>query len=412
MKIWLVNDGENLPIDGENPRLQRMGLLANCLTNLGVDVLWWQSTFDHYKKRFRYQECQDTAINDKLRLILIHSVGYNKNVCVRRLYHHYDEARQFYKKALNFEKPDVMVVCMLTIAFTHYATKYAKKNNIPIIVDVRDLNPDVYVSPFHGITKALVKIGIKPLQWCLSNSLKRASGLIGTTQPYLDWALAYAGRTQCDNDRVYFVSYQDKGLRTSLENRERWSKFKTSTRLTCCFFGQFGRLVDFDTIIATAALCKKNDTPVNFILCGSGEYLEKYKTIVNEKQLDNVFLPGWVNQDDIQDVGYISDLGLMSYYDDKNFNMQMTNKFSEYLSLGLGILLQPTGVMLDVIKKNSCGVHFKNAEELHIILNSFITNPENLKKMKSNARELFEKEFSAQKVYTEYGKFLMSNAKK
>ena len=122
-----------------------------------------------------------------------------------------------------------------------------------------------------------------------------------------------------------------------------------------------------------------------------------------------MFLPGWVNQDDIQDVGYISDLGLMSYYDDKNFNMQMTNKFSEYLSLGLGILLQPTGVMLDVIKKNSCGVHFKNAEEL---LNSFITNPENLKKMKSNARELFEKEFSAQKVYTEYGKFLMSNAKK
>lgn len=116
-------------------------------------------------------------------------------------------------------------------------------------------------------------------------------------------------------------------------------------------FGQFGRLVDFDTIIATAALCKKNDTPVNFILCGSGEYLEKYKTIVNEKQLDNVFLPGWVNQDDIQDVGYISDLGLMSYYDDKNFNMQMTNKFSEYLSLGLGILLQPTGVMLDVIKR-------------------------------------------------------------
>lgn len=41
--------------------------------------------------------------------------------------------------------------------------------------------------------------------------------MIGTTQPYLDWALAYAGRTQCDNDRVYFVSYQDKGLRTSLE---------------------------------------------------------------------------------------------------------------------------------------------------------------------------------------------------
>ena len=125
-----------------------------------------------------------------------------------------------------------------------------------------------------------------------------------------------------------------------------------------------------------------------------------------------MFLPGWVNQDDIQDVGYISDLGLMSYYDDKNFNIQMTNKFSEYLSLGLGILLQPTGVMLDVINKNSCGVHFKNAEELDIILNSFITNPENLKKMKSNARELFEKEFSAQKVYTEYGKFLMSNAKK
>ena len=410
MRVWLIKDGENLPID-EKSRLQRMGLLANFLTQMGVEVIWWQSTFNHFRKIFRFREEKDIQVNSFLKLKLIHSVGYKKNVSIRRLFHHYDVAKQFYKKAKKEDKPDVILVAMPTIAFTYYATKFAKKYGIPIIVDIRDLNPDVYVSPFHGLLKLIVRIGIKPLQCCLRNSLKKADGIVGTTQPYLDWALCYAGRKQKENDRIFFVSYLDKGLPTKLTANSKWTSFQTGKFLTCCFYGQFGRLVDFDTIIQAAELCKKNNLLVRFILCGSGELLEYYKKVIADKKLDNVFLPGWVNQEDIRDISLISDLGLMAYHDDKNFNMQITNKFSEYLSFGLGVLLQPTGVMQEMIEKNACGVHFNDSTDLFKQLESLYNSPNKLNSMKRNARILFEREFVADKVYMEYAKYIIANAK-
>ena len=39
IKVWLVNEGENLPEDDNNPRLQRMGLLAYEVEKLGAEVI-------------------------------------------------------------------------------------------------------------------------------------------------------------------------------------------------------------------------------------------------------------------------------------------------------------------------------------------------------------------------------------
>ena len=47
-------------------------------------------------------------------------------------------------------------------------------------------------------------------------------------------------------------------------------------------------------------------------------------------------MTGWVDEDDIQAIGQIADIGLMAYKDSKNYELQMPNKFCEYLSLGLG----------------------------------------------------------------------------
>ena len=88
---------------------------------------------------------------------------------------------------------------------------------------------------------------------------------------------------------------------------------------------------------------QKNGVKALFLLCGEGETLQHCRDRVKERELTNVELPGWVNKTDIADIGFVSDAGLMAYQNDDNFNMQMPNKFSEYLSLGLAILLQPTG---------------------------------------------------------------------
>lgn len=411
MLIWLVNEGENLPGDDNNPRLQRMGLLAYELEKLGFNIVWWQSTFNHYQKKFRYYEDKDIKLTDKLDMKLLHSCGYSKNVSVKRMYHEWKTAYKFYKKAKNEPYPSVIVSAMPTIAQAYYTVKFGKKNKIATIVDLRDLNPDVFVSPFNGIMRVIVSIGIQPLRWMLGWTVKNATGLVGTTQPYLDWGLKYAKRDQGENDRIFFVSYPDNGITTQLSENSHWKKYLNYQGIICCFFGQFGQLVDFDTLIETAEICKEQKLEIKFLLCGKGELLEKYKKIVKEKELDNVDLPGWVNQTDIADIGYISDVGLMAYKKNDNFDMQMPNKFSEYLSLGLQIMLQPAGVMKTVIEDYNCGIHYENAYELFENLKALSDDKKLLNKMKENSRRLFEEKFAVSKVYREYGNHIINVAK-
>lgn len=413
MRIWLINEGENLPGDDNNPRLQRMGLLAYEVSKFdGVEVVWWQSTFNHYQKKFRCHKDKMVQLKDNLVLRMLHSYGYKKNVSLRRMAHELKTARKFYKMAENEPLPDVMVSAMPTVAQAHYVVKFGRKHNIPVLVDLRDLNPDVFVSPFTGLAKKIVALGIKPLQWMLGNALQHANGLVGTTEPYLNWGLNYAKRERGENDRVFFVSYPDGGVATSLSDNSRWQQYEGFDGIICSFFGQFGQLVDFDTVIDAAALCKKNQVKALFLLCGKGELLEHYQNVVKERELDNVVLPGWVNKTDIADIGYISDVGLMAYKNDDNFNMQMPNKFSEYLSLGLAILLQPSGVMQKVIADNDCGMRYESAEQLFDAVKELSQDKAKLERFKKNSRALFEREFSVEKVYREYGEYLIKNGQK
>ena len=50
MHIWLLKDGENLPIDGSH-RKMRTWLMAEALLRAGHSVTWWSSTHNHQKKK-------------------------------------------------------------------------------------------------------------------------------------------------------------------------------------------------------------------------------------------------------------------------------------------------------------------------------------------------------------------------
>ena len=119
-----------------------------------------------------------------------------------------------------------------------------------------------------------------------------------------------------------------------------------------------------------------------------------------------------MNKTDIADIGFIADAGLMAYQNDENFNMQMPNKFSEYLSLRLAILLQPTGVMEKVIADHQCGVRYDNANELYEAVKALAEDREKLELYKKNSRAVFEQYFSVEKIYREYGEYIIKNAKK
>ena len=81
-------------------------------------------------------------------------------------------------------------------------------------------------------------------------------------------------------------------------------------------------------------------------------------------------------------------------------NLVSPNKFFDYISSGLPILINYPGWLSDLVLKYDIGVNVP-PNDSHLFAKSLITllkSPENLKIMGKNARELAENKFSRRKL--------------
>lgn len=395
--IWLIRVGETLPSDEGEQRLFRMGLIANELVNKNANVIWWASTFDHNKKEFRANKATNIIINENYHIQLLHGCGYKRNASIGRFRHYAIEKKQFAKFANRMEKPDLIYVAIPNIDLARAAVMFGKKNNIPVIVDIRDMWPDIYVE-LAIKAKSLVKLAIIPLRRQLKYTLKHCKGIFATSDKFLDWGLHYAQREKQESDDFFYVSYPDTNVPVALKNLNYWYDMGIQKDdLVCCFFGQFGYAVDLDTVMNAAVKLHEANAKVKFVICGVGEKINDYKEIV--KNVDNVIFPGWVNRKQICELGKISHVGLLSYRKSKNYEWSMPNKFCEYLALGQALLIQPNGMMEEMAKKHNCGVRYDNVEELVQTLIYFDTHRDEVMEMKEKSRKLYDESFRADVVY-------------
>src|SRR5439155_9149672 len=145
MRVWLITVGEPLPVDGTGDRPYRTGLLARFLIEAGHEVLWWSSTLDHIRKRLRAPESVSLDVEDKLRLVLLHGMPYRRNVSISRLINHIGIAREFERLAPAQPRPDIIVCSLPTLELSDAATRFGGEHGIPVVLDVRDLWPDIFV---------------------------------------------------------------------------------------------------------------------------------------------------------------------------------------------------------------------------------------------------------------------------
>jgi hypothetical protein len=144
-RIWLVKLGETLPIGTNKKRLLRTGLLAEILAKEGHEVTYWCSTFDHFNKENRFAEDTEIETEEGYRLKLLNGKAYLKNVSIDRLINHRQIAKKFkeqiYKEG---NKPDLILTSIPTVELAYECVKFGKKFDIPVLLDIRDLWPDIF----------------------------------------------------------------------------------------------------------------------------------------------------------------------------------------------------------------------------------------------------------------------------
>ena len=334
-RIWLITIGEPIPLNNFcQDRLFRTGNFANYLARHDHEVIWWTSTFDHFRKVHLFTSDTDVKINDCLTIKLLHGCGYQSNLSFKRIIDHWYIAKKFQKKTTKCNLPDVILAAFPTIELSIAATQYGKNKRVPVVLDMRDMWPDIFIDlvpkPFRKISTIIAL----PLFKRAKRACSQATAITGITESFVEWGVNKAGRSLSHMDRAFplgYISYTPNC--EDIQEAEKYWDEKGVTadkfEFVACFFGTFGRQLDLKTVIASAHKLNQIHKSNLFVLCGTGDRIEYYKNI--SSQLPNVFFAGQINAAQIFTLMRRASVGLDPLPDRYDFLATINNKAIEYM---------------------------------------------------------------------------------
>lgn len=404
MRIWMIEEGEPLPFSDCIGRIMRCGILSEMLANRGHSVTWFTSDFSHQeKRRIRNGPCSE-MLGENYEIYLLHAdTTYQSHVSFSRWRYFKELAVAFKQEAEHREKPDIIFCGLPSVDFAREAVAYGKRHKVPVVIDVRDLWPDVIWDVVKRPLRPLVRLITKGIDNKVRYIMQNADVIIGSCSVVLPW-IKQKGRSENVLDHVVYMGYDKKRVAPAEleEARDFWKQQGIDEKIpNIVFFGNIGRVVDYKTILEGMPFLA--DKTFRIIMCGDGDKKEEYER--KTRDYDNIIYPGYITQSQIEALMEISVAGLVPY----NMNVffeGVPNKPIEYLAGGLPVLSSITGELEDLLKENEVGFTYRNGVEFAERVKTLLQEREHLQIMNENAKRLFEERFSAQKVYGELCDFM------
>lgn len=406
LKIWLAVNGEPTPIDDDNPRLYRVGILAEALAKRGHDVTWWTANTYHQKGVQRSDKTEILTLAEQgYRLILLNGMLYPQKFSLKRVINHFQNAWEFIKLAPSQDQPDIIFSCYPQIELSYALSRYAKKHNIPIILDFRDKWPDV-------IEEALSpgkKIAGFPLlsfwRYAQKYSVKNATAITGITKAFVDWALRSARRAPSDYDKPFHLAVNPKI--PSAEDISAAEKFWDEAgiiprdgQVIGCYAGMLSERVDLQTLVRGALLLDETQRRnIKIVLCGVGDAENDLKKLAGDAP--HIHFAGWRSAAELYTLLHRCDFGLLPYFSYEDFRMSHPNKVGEYFSAGLPLLTSLQGITGDLITKQNIGMMIEegNPDSYRDTFLKAIAHKDELNAMAPRARRIYEDMFDGSKIY-------------
>lgn len=404
MRVWLVKIGESLPLFHPSDRQHRMGILARYLSDAGHSVVWWSSTFDHARKRHEVDGDRRIEVSPTFTYRLLRGASYGRNVSLRRIVDHWLIGRKLKRYVDTEARPDIIVCAFPSIELCDEATKYGKVAGVPVLLDIRDLWPDVMLDVVPSVVVPFGKAVLAPYFRMARRACSQATGLLGITREFVDWGVRLAGRELGPADRWFPLANDvERPSEAEVESaRNRWGALGLrDSDFIACFVGIMGtrRLLDLDTVIAAAKELRHTAPTCKFVLCGTGDSFEHYQRAA--RGCDNVVMPGWVDRAAIWTLVRMASVGLIPGTNTFSLVMSYPNKTAEYLSAGLPIVSGIDGALSRLLAEWQCGVTYPegNHAALAGAVRGLAEDRAGLDRMKAQSALLYRTEFDPAKVY-------------
>jgi glycosyltransferase involved in cell wall biosynthesis len=339
MGFWLVSLYERIPtVDGE-VRPLRCGNLAKAMESRGHEVVLWTPRFDHIGKVQRDAPAEKNPSGWTSPTIkLLAAPGYRRSISFARWRHNRTIARSFRSGAASeMVQPNLVFVSLPAPELAAEAVGVCRALDIPVVVDVRDRWPDLYLTILPKLLWPAGRLVLKREFDRVRGTLSGASGITAISREYLRWALQLAGRDQGRRDGVFPLGYQGgdelEGISAGVSAEALTERYGIDhNSLVVTFVGAFGASYDLDTVISAARrLAREREQSTQFLLVGAGDSKERIRK--RAERLPNVMFTGWVSHPVVAGLLRLSTVGLAAFA--RHATQSLPNKLFEYAAAGL-----------------------------------------------------------------------------
>ena len=278
------------------------------------------------------------------------------------------------------EKSDITLTFATSPIFQAIpAIYFSKLKNIPSIIWVQDLWPEVLEDTGYVKNKLILKL------------INRLVNIIYNSSDFI--------LVQSDSFKKHLLKNYDlknKILTLHQPSEFKFQKFdkKKKKIFYITYAGNFGKAQNFDTII-NAFKSEKLNKQVKLILIGSGK---KFEYIKNEIKLNNlkdkIILKNYVNKKKLLQIYKLSSAFFLSLNDGKSLNKTIPGKFQTYLAFGKPMIVNSNSDLNKLIIKNKIGFASKNKD-----LKGLISDINKISKLSENNKKKIY--LSSKKVYEE-----------
>jgi len=416
MHIWIVATGEPVPFqpDEANDRFHRAGKIAQYLKGKGHEVVWWTARFNHSQKTQR-QVAENIPVfldKDTPTMVFLGSQGYEKNVSLKRFKDHWQLGKAFCKTSVTLEKPDLIFCAYPIIELAYQVTLFGKMNDIPTILDIRDLWPDIIYDriplPFDR--------WLLPYEYLAKKSFQTADGVVGLTSGMLRWGQKRFRRSseKFVSDRVFsqIKDISENSNITKEQAVEIWRSkgvdlLADKTRLV--WVGNIdGEASDGETLLeALKLLPEAVQESLEIIICGRGSLVPEVEKLATT--MNCLIYAGRVNNIELNALLNSSHIGLLCYLDRKDFQMSIPNKVADYCAAGLRILTSLSGEIMTLSSDRDMILNYRSgkSESLAAKIVEISEQPDHYRSTCPSSRRAFEKHLDAHKVLPELEKYFL-----
>jgi glycosyltransferase involved in cell wall biosynthesis len=305
------------------------------------------------------------------------------------------------------EQPDIILSGFPSIELSFAAVRYGKKRGIPVILDVKDMWPDIFLDHSPAYLRPMVRMAFWPWFRMTRWTCAHATAITGMTDAFVDWAVARGARSKTSRDLSFPFGYSsiapsEPALRAAEKFWDSHAVTPENAGRTVCFMGGIGHQLDLTTAVRAARRLRDMGRPIRFVMCGAGDLLDNYRA--QTRDLDQILWTGWVGAAEMYVLMRRSMAGLDPLPDRYDFLASINNKAIEYFSAGLPVISSPPrGVLSDLLSSTRTGMSHEcgDDERLAHILIELGDNPAKQVEMSNNGRVLFNSRFTAEKVYGE-----------